>query len=132
MDLFDVIEVATTTKQREFQDNWFTSEEGMRAFAHAVIPDAVPGDVLFTRAPNGNRTIAVVSPLGNVILQEMERDKRQVLLWSTKLLEGLWGKGLIPEDQLESLLGLWGKDNVGIRIQQMLNQQTNIHETKGG
>jgi hypothetical protein len=132
MDLFDVVEVAATTRRMKFQDDWFTGCCGMQAFAHAVIPDTVPGDVLFTHAPSGNRTIAVVTPLGNVILQEMERDARQVLLWSTKLLEGLWGKGLIPEDQLESLLGLWGKDNVGIRIQQMLNQQTNIHETKGG
>lgn len=119
MDLFDVMISLSSTRKMEHQDHWFTPMEGWKGLINDQIEHTQSGDVIHTLAPSGSRMIVIVTPFGNVLLEEIDRSARTVILRTTPMLERLWGKGNVPEDQLECLLGLWGNDNVGHTLQKL-------------
>lgn len=128
MDLFDVVTTSSSTRHMEFKDEWFTRSEGFKALVNADIPELEVGGVIATRAPADNRLLVIGTPFGNVVVMEVDRDKRHALLYSTPAIEGLFGHCYLPDDQLEGIIGAWGKDNIGHRLAKF----STIHETKGG
>lgn len=129
MDLFDVMTGLTSTRKMEFQDHWFTTS-GWGGLVNDQIAHTQSGDVISTVTPSGSRMVVIVTPFGNVLLEEVNREDRTVILRTTPMLERLWGKGNIPEDQLECLLGLWGSDNIGHTLRKLAQAPLTADQSK--
>lgn len=121
MDLFDVVETNAQTIPLPYEGSWCKGDGQYALLAMLSFEQYPIGTVFSSTTPNGERMLIVTTPSGNVITVEVNRADRFVVVHTAKLLQGLWGRGRLNDDQLESVLGLWGKDNIGIVLSRLIS-----------
>lgn len=107
---FDAIPVANRLDDRhEFRDQ----VGRYRPLVTTSLGAHKSGDCFKMVDPDGNRVIVIVTPVGNVVVREYQRDTDTVLVDAPEAIQGLLGRGAIGDDRLVSILGLWGNQNIG-------------------
>lgn len=112
MDLLDVAQSTIRTRLK-FVPNMMDNNGSLAGLSHQYLTGSVTGDSYFMDLPNALRAIIVVTPVGNVVVQEVSRDASYVLCHAPKLLHGLCGNGKLTDEQIAPVIGLWGNQNIG-------------------
>lgn len=130
MDLLDVAK--TVIKGRlQFEAAMMDQTGSLANLAHHYINNSESGDSYCMDLPNGCRAVIVVTPVGNVVVQEFSREASQVDCHAPKILRGICGRGKLADDQLASIIGLWGQPNIGMVLNEVIRADQEFRASIG-
>lgn len=115
MDLFDVVE--TTCKRKLAFSMQFIGRDGsLMPLTSYDFHGSVTGDVGIMTLPDRSRAVVVITPVGNVVVHEAGRDTKFAHCYAPEVLRGITGRGKVDDELMATIVGLWGRSNLGIML----------------